>query len=82
MIRRSSLGRLRAKPVGAFIWGVLLRLFYGSLALPVVWLLRPDLLNERRGTLLVALSVYLLVCLAGGAHDAVQVSTRTNPGSE
>ena len=79
---RNTLTRLRSQPFGAFVWGVLLRAFFGSLALPLVWVFRPDLFGERRGTLIVGLSVYLLVCLAGGANDSVKASTKGHPESE
>lgn len=60
----------------------MLRAFFGGLILPLVWMFRPELFGERRGTLLVSLFAYFLVCLAGGANDAIKASTKGHPESE
>jgi hypothetical protein len=62
--------------VGAFVKGFLIRLCYGSLALPFLVILKPALFGERRGALIGGFALYLLVCLAGGIYDVSTRATR------
>lgn len=61
---------------GAFIKGFLLRLVYGSLALPLLVLIRPDFLGENRIALIGGCAFYLIICIAGGIYDASTRQTR------
>lgn len=54
----------------AFWRGVLLRLLYGTPGLPVLALVAPSFFGEERRKLVMALGLYLAICVAGGAHDA------------
>jgi hypothetical protein len=55
-----------------FVKGFLLRLLYGAIGLPLICMIRPDFLDERkREALTFAASAYLVVCLAGAIYDAV-----------
>jgi len=61
----------------AFFRGFLIRLLYGSPALPIMLLIRPDWLRENSRILLLgALPFYLFICLAGGAYDATSGNSR------
>ena len=53
-----------------FLRGFFIRLLYGSLVVPVYFLIRPGVFREEnlRG-LFFALCAYLLICTAGGAYD-------------
>jgi len=62
--------------VSVFFLGFFIRLLYGSLALPFLALIRPDLFGEKYMAMVFAVSFFLLVCLAGGAYDVATRQTR------
>jgi hypothetical protein len=53
----------------AFLRGFLLRLLYGSFALPILALIAPSLFGEQLHILPGTLACYLAICVAGGVHD-------------
>lgn len=57
-------------PVSLLVRGFLIRLVYGSLAIPILLIVRPDLFHEHRDALTFAAYAYLVVCALGGAYDA------------
>ena len=61
---------------GSFLRGFLIRLVYGLLGILLIAFIRPDLFSEKLTRILAPLSVYLLICLAGGAFDAATRPTR------
>jgi len=52
--------------VGLFLWGLLMRLAYGLLALPLLALVRPDMFTEAPSPLIFAGIFYLFICTGGG----------------
>lgn len=58
-----------SNPTVTFFRGFFIRLFYGSLALPFIALVRPDFFGELFGLFSISFAVYLIVCIAGGFYD-------------
>jgi len=52
-----------------FINGFLLRLIYGLCGIGIIALIKPSFLAKNRSDILIAMLVYLFVCIAGGVCD-------------
>ncbi len=56
-------------PFQFFINGFLLRLIYGLCGIGIIALIKPNFLAENHSDILIAILVYLFVCIAGGVYD-------------
>ncbi|GEM_PF-852140 len=68
-----------SNPTVTFFRGFFIRLFYGSLALPFIALVRPDFFGELFGLFSTSFAFYLIICVAGGFYD---VETRERRKTE
>ena len=62
--------------IAIFFRGFFIRLLYGSLAIPILLLVRPDFITEDASPLVFGSCAYLVVCVLGGAYDAATKQTR------
>jgi len=62
--------------LGAFVKGFLIRLLYGSLAVPFLAWLHPEFLGEAWLRLLTTFALFSMICVAGGIYDASTRDTR------
>lgn len=59
-----------------FVKGFLLRLLYGSLAVPFLVWVHPEFLGKALFNLLTVYAAYTGLCLAGGLYDVSTCDTR------
>jgi hypothetical protein len=59
--------------ISLFLRGFFIRLLYGSLGIPILFIFRPEFFSENTFPLVYGLCIYSAVCIAGGIYD---VSTR------